>query len=445
MVLTGCGSGTVSENVTSTPTAKPSIWVGAWGASMTNAEPVGDNIGGTDRSFRFLVTSTIDGARERVKFSNVYGTTAVTIGAARLSAAQEGSPAIDPSHDVSLLFNGQKSITIAPGQDVTSDPVNLSLALGQVLAVSINLKGTFGPVSRHDSYFITNYTTADGAGDKTADASGTSYTATLGDWLLINEIDVYGQYQGTLAMFGSSTTDGFKSDYGSDQVYPVPNVPLPHQHADRISDLIARRLNALGYHIGVLNAGIPYDTVTDNSNTATPHTLSANERIAHDVLALPNLIGMVTYFGSIDLRSSDCRDAVDMEAATQRMIQTAHAANVPVVMVTLPPTALCQNPSQPNYGPSPSAADPYAGGMQPGPPNGAEVQRILFNDWVRSTGVSLPGVAGIADYDKALSDPQHPSFMLPLYNSGDNFHMNGAGYQAESDAIPLMMLPVPSR
>jgi len=445
-LLTGCGSGLVSATTAAPAISGPSIWVGAWGASMTNAEPTGDNQGGTDRSFRFLVTSTIDGTRERVRFSNVYGTTTVTIGAARLSAARDGSPAIDRNRDVPLLFDGQKIVTILPGQAVISDPANLAFGIGQVLAVSIYLKGSFGRVSRHDSDFITNYTTVDGAGDKTADTSGGSYTGTLGDWLLINEIDVYGQYQGTLAMFGSSTTDGFKSDYGSDHVYPVPNMPLPQQHADRVSDLMARRLNTLGYRIGIINAGIPGNTVTDSpSNAAATSTLNANDRMTQDVLGLPNLLGMVTYFGSIDLRSSDCKSAPEIESATQRMVQTAHAAKVPVVMVTLPPTALCQNPGQPNYGPSPSANDPYAGGVQPGPPNGAEVQRLLFNQWVRTTGANLPGVAGIADYDRVLSDPQHPSFMLPLYNSGDNFHMNGAGYQAELNAIPLTMLPPPAK
>jgi hypothetical protein len=33
--------------------------------------------------------------------------------------------------------------------------------------------------------------------------------------------------------------------------------------------------------------------------------------------------------------------------------------------------------------------------------------------------------------------------MLPQYNSGDNFHMTGAGYGAESNTIPLTMLPAP--
>ena len=410
---------------------------------MTNAESVDDNQGGSDRSFRFLVTSTIDGNKERVRFSNVYGATPITIGAARLSLTRDGSPAIDPNHDVPLLFGGQGTVTIPPRQSVTSDSANLAFGSGQVLAISIYLKGVFGSVSRHDSYFITNYTTPDAAGDKTTDTSGAAYTRTLGDWLLINEIDVYGQYQGTLAMFGSSTTDGFKSNFSSDRIYPVPDVPLPNQHADRVSDLMARRLSALGYRIGVINAGIPGDPITELSDNSPTRALNANERIAQDVLALPNLLGVVTYFGSIDLRSSDCKSAPEMESATQRMIETAHAAKVPVVMATLPPTALCQNSTQSNYGPSPSASDPYAGGIQPGPPNGAEVQRMLFNQWIRTTGANLPGVAGIADYDKALSDPQHISFMLPLYNSGDNFHMNGAGYQAESETIPLTMLPPP--
>ena len=438
--LNGCG--TTGESVATSQTASnaSSIWVGAWGASMTNAASVDDNTGGTDRSFRFLVTSTIDGTQARVKFSNVYGTTPVTIGSARLSLGQDGSSRIDPAHDVSLSFGGSSSITMAPGTTVTSDPASIVFGAGQVLAISLYLKGAFGPVSRHDSNFITNYATPDATGDRTTDISGSSFTQTLQDWLLVNEVDVYGLYQGTLALFGSSTTDGLHSNYGSDRVYPLPNVPVAGQHADRLSDQVARRLLASGYRIGVLNAGIPGDTVTARPDNMPSNPPNANDRIIQDVLTLPNLLGVVTYLGSIDLRDSDCNSAPEMETATQRMIATAHAANVPIVLATLPPTALCSNASQPNYGPLPSAADPYAGGLQPGPANGAEVQRAAFNQWMRTTGAGLPGVVGIADFDAALLDPSHPSFMLPPYNSGDNFHMTGAGYQAESQAIPLAFL-----
>ena len=440
-LLTGCGSGISTQPAPIAPSASSkSIWVGAWGASMTNARLSGENSGGVDRTFRFLVTSTIDGSQARVKFSNIYGTSPVTIGAARLARGQDGSSAIDPTHDVGLAFGGNGSTILASGSTVTSDPVAISFGSGQVLAVTVYLKGSFGPVSRHASYFVTNFATADRSGDKTTDSSGSSFTKTLGDWLLVNEIDVYGQYQGTLAMFGSSTTDGYKSDYSSDRIYPVPNVPIATQHADRVSDWMARRLSSMGYRIGVINSGIPGDTIAPNSGNTVTDTPNANNRFTSDVLSIPNLVGIVSYFGSIDLRSADCASAPEMETATQQLVSSAFQAKVAIVLATLPPTALCTNPSKSNYGPIPSSSDPYAGGPVPGPPNGAEVQRAAFNQWLRTSAISLNGVAGIADYDKTLSDPQHPSFMLPRYNSGDNFHMNGAGYQAESLVIPLNFL-----
>jgi hypothetical protein len=404
---------------------------------MTDANSVADNKGGSERSYRFLVTPTIDGTQARVKFSNVYGATAVTIGAARLSLGKDGSPAIDAAHDTALTFSGSRSATIAPGGTLTSDAGNISFGLGQVLAISVYLKGNFDAVSRHDSNFITNYTTADGAGDVTEDSSGAAFTQTLLDWLLVNEVDVYGPYQGTLAMFGSSTTDGFKSNYSSDRIYPTPNVPVAGQHADRVSDWLARRLSAAGYRVGVINAGLPGDAVTEGAS-ATPTPV---KRFAQDVLSLPNLLGMVSYFGSIDLRSGLCVSAPAMEAATQQYVAMAAAAKVPTVLTTLPPTGLCSNPVQANYGPLPSPSAPYAGGLSPGPANGAEVQRAAFNQWILSTGASLPGVVAIADYDAALRDPAHISFMLPQYNAGDNFHMNGIGYGAEAAAVPLSFLP----
>ncbi len=75
--------------------------------------------------------------------------------------------------------------------------------------------------------------------------------------------------------------------------------------------------------------------------------------------------------------------------------------------------------------------------------NGGEVQRLALNAWIRSTGATLPGVVGVADFSAALTDPERQSFMLPQYNSGDNYHPNGNGYHAEADAIPLDVLPAP--
>jgi hypothetical protein len=441
--LSGCGPNTINSTVGSANSALAAkqIWVGAWGDAMTNADSsTSDNPGGSEQSFRFFVIPTIGGTQERVRFSNVYGTTPVTIGAARLAVGQEGSPAIDTTHDAALSFSGQPSVTIAPGTVVVSDPVKVTFSYGQVLAISVYLKGAFSAVSRHDSLFMTNYRTPTGSGDQTNDPTGSAFTQTLSDWLLINGVDVYGSYQGTIALFGSSTTDGFHSNYSSDQVYPTPNVPVAGQHTSRLSDWLAQRLNAAGYQIGVVNEGVPGDTVTDDVTNQINDVKNANQRIAQDVLGLPSLLGMVTYFGSIDIRSPDCMSAPAIETATQQMIATAAAAKAPVILATIPPSAFCMNPAEANYGPVPSSSDPYAGGSQPGPINGGETQRIAFNAWIRSVGVSMPGVIGIADFDQALADPARPDFLQSLYNSGDNFHPNGMGYKAESLVIPYSLL-----
>ena len=444
--LTGCGAGSSSAtNSPATPVAAaaPSIWVGAWGDAITNAEPNADNNGGTDRSYRFQVTPTIGGTQERVRFSNKFGKTPVTIATARLSVGTHGSAAIDTANDQPLRFNGESGVTLAPGEVITSDPVKITFTFGQALDISVFLKGGYGPLARHDSLFITNYRTANGAGDHTDDITGSAFTATHGEWILINGVDVFGQYQGTIAVFGSSTTDGFHSNYSSDQVYPVPNHPVAGQHADRLSDQLARRLHAAGYRIGVVNEGVPGDTVTADSSNASGHVRNANDRIMDDVLTLPNLLAMVTYLGSIDIRSPECKSAPAIEAATQQMIGTAANARVPVILATLPPSAFCTNPAQPNYGPTPNTADPYAGGVTSPKVNGGELQRMALNQWIRDVAVNLPGVGGIADFEKAMTDPVHPSFLLPQFNSGDNYHPNGLGYKTEADSIPLTLLPVP--
>ena len=443
--LAGCGSG-VSSGITTSPVPapRPAIWVTAWANAETNAEPNAINAGGSDRTFRFLLYPTIGGTQERVRFSNYYGTPPVTIGAARLAIGTLGSPQIDPANDAPLTFNGQTSVTLDAGAVITSDPVKISFSFGQALAVSMNLKGSFGYLSRHNSLFPQNYISPNGSGDLTTDSSGAGLAKTHDEWLLINGLDVYGPYQGTLILFGSSTTDGFHSDYSDDSVYPTPNHPVSGQYTSRLSDWLAKRLNAAGYQIGVADLGVPGDTVTDDVSNTQGHVQNANQRIGHDALTLPNPLAMLTYFGSIDIRSSDCRSAPDIEEATARMVATAHTASLPILLATIPPSAFCTNPTEANYGPTPNRADPYAGGVAAGStPNGGELQRLALNAWIRDTGANLPGVAGIADFSATLTDPARQSFLLPQYNSGDNYHPNGNGYHAEADAVPLHVLPPP--
>lgn len=436
-----CGSSQeASTTVAPVPAAAPAstaanMWVVAWGASPENAASSSTNPGGSEQTFRSFFYPSVSGSMERVRFSNYFGTTPVTIGAARLAVAAT-PPAVDPTHDVALSFNGSRSITIAPGMEVTSDPVSVSYAFGQKMAVTAYVAGAFAPLNQHASLVTTNYSSVPNAGDTTTDATGATFSQSNSEWFLISGMDVYGQYQGTVAIFGSSTIDGFGSNLGDTNAYPVANVAVAGQDNDRISDALARSLNAAGYHIGVLNAGILGESAGPSSGSASGSP--GVDRIGRDVLHQPGIKAVVIDLGQIDLRLNACGDATEVEASLQNMVAQAYAAGVRVILGTVAPASYCTNTSSPNYGPNPAiGTDPFAGDANPGPQNPENVQRRLVNSWIKTTGASLPGVVAIADFEAALADPVHPDFLTPTLNSGDNFHPDGAGYQVKSQAIPI--------
>jgi lysophospholipase L1-like esterase len=446
--IVGCTSQSNTAPASSTIAAGPQpaspVWAAAWGNSPENALQSVENPGGSEQSFRMLFYPTLAGTEERLHFSNFFGTSPVTIGAARLAISPEGTAVVDSGHDVAVTFGGSSSVTIPAGAIIMSDPVRLTYSFGQRLAVSMYVKGTFAPLTQHDSQVTTNYETPVNAGDKTADTAGTSFSESVTEWYLLSGMDVLGAYQGTVVLFGSSSIDGHNSNFGDTNSYPVGNVAVPSQDNDRPSDWLARQLQAAGYQLGVLNAGVLDDAAGPSSvDTPALGTQDGIDRLNRDVLQQANVKAVVIYLGSIDIRSVDCRTAPVIENSLTQIIAMAAQANVRVVMATLPPSAYCPNPASPNFGPIPTVADPYGGEENP-PTNGGMVQRNLVNAWIRSTAVNLPGVVGIADFDKVLADPAHPDFMIPNLNSGDDLHPNGVGYGVQSSAIPLNLLLAPA-
>ncbi len=432
LTLQSC-SGTSALPIATASAIGPSQWVVAWGASSQNALASTQNTGGSEQSFRFLVYPTIGGTQERVHFSNYFGTTPVTIGAARLSVASNGdsSASVDAAHDAGLTFNGSKSVTLQANQEVDSDPVQISYLHGQWLAVSVYLKGTFSPLTQHDAGFSNSYSSAMNVGDVTADTSGNSFTGTNTEWLLVSAVEAYGPYQGTVAFFGSSSVDGHNSNLGSSNSYPVSQTAVPGQITNRPSDLLAQSLLEAGYNFGVVNAAFSGDTAGEDANSRAGIVTAGVDRFNHDVLQLPGIVAVVIYIGGIDIRGG-CLPATTVEGSISNIIAQAAAAKVRVILATLPPAEYCTTGQ-----PVPTTASPYDGDLNPGPENPGSTQRRAFNDWVRTTAATLPGVVAIADFDKVLAYPAHPDFMIPNLNSGDNFHPDGPGYVVQNSAIPL--------
>ena len=422
--LASCSSGSVPATSATTTAPAPvpaSQWVVAWGAPPENAAATGENTGGAEQSFRFIVLPTIDGTQERIHLSNAYGTTPVTVGAARMAVETSGT-AVDGTTDKAITFSGSTSVTIAAGQQVTSDPVNITYTFGQKLAVSLYVKGTFSPLTQHDSQVTTNYAAVSGLGDATTDTIGAAFTTPITEWFLLSGVDVYGPYQGTVALFGSSSIDGHGSNYGNTNAYPVANVPIAGQDNDRPSDWL-----------GVLNAGTIGDPAGEDARSATGVVTAGVDRVNRDVLQQPGIKAVVVYLGGIDLRG-DCLPATNVETSLTSIVSQANAAGVRVILATLPPAEYCTS-SDPSL--LPSAASPWQGDLNPGPENPGSAQRRALNAWIKTTGATLPGVVAIADFDAALAYPAHPDFMMPTFTSSDNFHPNGAGYQAQSGAISL--------
>jgi hypothetical protein len=423
--LSGCSNtATVPPQVVSAGPPPQTMWVTAWTANAQNAAAGSENPGGSEQSFRFIVLPTTDATQERVHFSNRLGTTPVTIGAARLAVAVNVGPSIDPTRDAPLTFSGSTSVTLAAGQEIVSDPVNVSYNFGEKLAVSIYLQGMFPPLTEHGSEVQSNFQNASGSGNATADTSGASMSTPMTDWLLLSGIDSYGSYQGSVAIFGSSSVDGHASNFGNSNSYPIANTVIPSQDNDRPSDWLARQMRAAGYRVGVSNAGLVA--------SAASGTGGGVDRMQHDVLEIVNIKTVIIYYGGIDLRSL-CRQATDVEGSLSNMVQQANTAGVRVILATIPPSEYCLS----TPGLVPRSDNPYLGDLVPGPENPGSTQRRAVNDWIRNTAVNLPGVVGIADFDKTLADPNHPDFMIPNLNSGDNFHPNGVGYGQQSSSIPL--------
>jgi lysophospholipase L1-like esterase len=64
-----------------------------------------------------------------------------------------------------------------------------------------------------------------------------------------------------------------------------------------------------------------------------------------------------------------------------------------------------------------------------------EVKRETVNQWIRTGGA----YDAVIDFEKAVRDPNHPTRMLPAYDSGDHLHPNDAGYMAMANAIDLSL------
>src|SRR3984885_7843462 len=383
--------------------AKPEAkkWVGTWASSprqdahAKNAEEflaAGTQSGAT---LREVVHVSMGGETVRVRFSNLYGTSPLVIGAVEIAQTLKGV-AIVPGTNKAVTFNGQPSVSIPPGALVVSDPTSFKLAALSDLTVSFFLPNPTGPVTEHQLGNATSYHVT---GNVVSSASLESPT-TATSWYYLNGVDTLAAAEaGAVITIGDSITDGAKSTIDTNQRWP---------------DELARRLQAdpKSRHLSVLNEGISGNKVLLDG--AGPSALARFDR---DVLAQGGAKYLLILEGINDIgRLHDTPDAgltaADLISANNQMVVRAHAHGIAVIGCTLTPY---------------HGAHYYT-------ENGETIRKAV-NEWIRTGGV----LDGFVDLEAAVRDPNHPDTFLPSVDPGDHLHPNDSGYKAMGDAIDLKL------
>jgi lysophospholipase L1-like esterase len=376
-------------------------WVGTWASSplldahAKNAEELltaGTQSGAT---LREVVHVSMGGETVRVRFSNLYGTSPLVIGAVEIAQTLKGV-AIVPGTNKAVTFNGQPSVSIPPGALVVSDPTSFKLAPLSNLTVSFFLPNPTGPVTEHQLGNATSYHVT---GNVVSTASLESPT-TATSWYYLNGVDTLaGADAVAVITIGDSITDGAKSTIDTNQRWP---------------DELARRLQAdpKFRNLSVLNEGISGNKILLDG--AGPSALARFDR---DVIAQSGAKYLLILEGINDIgRLHDTPDAgltaADLISALNQMVVRAHAHGIAVIGCTLTPY---------------HGAHYYT-------ENGETIRKAV-NEWIRSGGV----LDGFVDFEAAVRDPNHPDTFLPTVDPGDHLHPNDSGYKAMGDAIDLKL------
>ena len=396
---------------TGSATSCATHWVGSWSASPSDANALAPTL--LDQTLRMIVAPHLGGTVLRVHLSNRFGALPVTLGPVTVGVQSSGASLV-PGSERGVTFGGDSLVTIPAGHDVVSDPVTLSFAAFQDLAVSIDLSGVVISATEHHFTRQTSYLTPPLSGNHAADVSGSAFSeVTTGSastgWYFLDGIDVSASgSDGAVVAFGDSITDGYEGTGGASNTEDMTTIDTN----GRWPDDLTRRLIAAHVPLSVLNAGISgNELLRSGTGELGPSGLS---RFALDALGQAGVTDVIQAEGINDIGAE--ASASQVIGADEQLIAQAHAAGVHIQLATLLPAG----------GPIGLSA-------------AADAVRDQVNQWIRTQQLA----DGVIDFDAALRDPSDPSEINPADVSGDGIHPNLAGYQAMANAVNLSLLARP--
>ena len=369
-------------------------WVTTWATALQIAEPHNNPPapGLAGNSFRQIVQVSIGGKSLRLHLSNLFNEDETEILGVEIAraATMGASPEILPGSTVELTFGGRRSFTMAPGEEVVSDPVRFKLAERENLAVTIH----YGKISAtrltgHPGSRTTSYIAAGNTTDFSAPVAKTDH------WYTISAIDVKPRRRSAaIAVLGDSITDGRGTTTNGQ---------------DRWTDQLSRSLlsDRRTRNLSVLNFGLGGNCILRGGNGPT-----AQSRYRRDLFGPRGVKYVILFEGTNDLGGS--RDGVataeQIKAVFRDIIREAHERGIRVIGATVTSAvgSFYQREGEHEKG------------------------RQALNAWIRESGE----FDGVIDFDRITAGPDDPTRINPAFLfENDWLHLNADGYRLMGTSI----------
>lgn len=257
-------------------------WSASWAAVPDSAGPALNS-----QTIRQIVRPSIGGSRIRIRLSNLYGTAPLTIGPVHMSV-HAGGVQVQAGTDHRLTFAGRETVTIATGDSVLSDPLDMAVPALRNLVVSMYLPTRAAVSTIHGAGMQTAYMTTTG---DLGGAQSFPVEQTDDSRYFLTDVEVASSDEArTLVVVGDSIADGIGS--GNDR-------------NARWTDALAERLqrDPRGASVGIVNAGIAGNRVLNDG--ADPFVgPSALSRFERDALNKPGVRWVLVHEGINDITAA---------------------------------------------------------------------------------------------------------------------------------------------
>ncbi|KCZ55436.1 hypothetical protein HY29_11980 [Hyphomonas beringensis] len=380
-------------------------WVATWASSPSlpvppEAAPRGMVAPRLEGTVRYFMRVSAGGEKVRIVLDGGPSVDRLSIGSASIALATKDG--IDTDTIRPLKFFGRDDLLLlSAGAPIWSDPVDLDVPDGSVVAVSLYMREPVN-VAQADPQLIAHVAPgADQTRSQKLENSKTLVGQPLVSAIHTDNADV----DRVVVAFGDSITDGMGSRDPLMRGWP---------------DYLAERMRAAGMDdVAIVNHGIGGNRLLQDSVGQ-----SALARFDRDVLGMPGVTDVIILEGINDIGVSGLVmpgrtepygrvTASDITSAYIQLIERAHANGIRVIGATL----------------TPDLGSPFPGYAT----EKKDVIRKEVNDWIRNSGA----FDAVIDFDAAVRDPENPDYLAEKYNSGDRIHPSDVGYKAMAESIDL--------